>query len=104
MANLKKNTLFLIYVYSTFLYLAIALSLLDLTHVYRKRKKPRNDHSPSNVTVRGGIEQSANVMGANDYEPQAFRLIREKLEVGELSPTAAVNQAQGILDNKQDYH
>ena len=43
-------------------------------------------------------------MGANDYEPQAFRLIREKLEVGELSPTAAVNQAQGILDNKQDYH
>jgi hypothetical protein len=67
------------------------------------------EKSPEMTTAQamsqlGGIEQSANVMGANDYEPNAFRLIREKLEDGELSPAAAVNQAQGILDSKQDYH
>lgn len=50
------------------------------------------------------IEQQAQVMGANDYEPSAFNRLREELEQGSLTPTEAVRRAQAILDSKQDYH
>lgn len=52
----------------------------------------------------GAIEAEAHAMGANDYEPTAFKLIREQLLSGELSPLEAVTQARGVVDSKQDYH
>ena len=48
--------------------------------------------------------QEAQMMGANDYEPSAFNRIQQQLEAGEITPTEAVRQAQGIVDAKLDYH
>ncbi len=48
--------------------------------------------------------QYAQIMGANDYEPSAFKRIQQQLEEGEISPTEAVRLAQSIVDTKQDYH
>ena len=49
-------------------------------------------------------EQQAQAMGANDYEPSAFKQIKDRLVAGELTPTEAILQAQAVLNNKQDYH
>lgn len=50
------------------------------------------------------IQGQAEVMGANDYEPSAFKRIQTRLEDGEITPEEAVREAEGILGNKQDYH
>ena len=51
-----------------------------------------------------GIESQARVMGANDYEPNAFESIRLRLTGGDITPKEAILEAQRILESKQDYH
>lgn len=50
------------------------------------------------------LASQAEVMGANDYEPSAFKRLQQELEEGTLSPEAAISQAEEILNSKQDYH
>ncbi len=50
------------------------------------------------------MEQQAQVMGAQDYEPSAFEDIKQKLLKGTTTPREALLQARQILESKQDYH
>ncbi len=49
------------------------------------------------------IRQKAEVVGAQDYEPGAFKQVEDALLKGKISPEHAVQKAQGILGSKQDY-
>jgi hypothetical protein len=50
------------------------------------------------------LRQNTHAMGANDTEMPAFNVILGKLRNGEYSPKQAVEEARGILHNKEDYH
>lgn len=50
------------------------------------------------------IEQRMRQEGSVDVEPDQLRVIKEKLQKGEIAPVDAVSQAQGILDSMQSYH
>ena len=50
------------------------------------------------------IRQRVAVMGANDSEFWSLDQVLEKLDKGELIPETAVEEANSILDGKQDYH
>ena len=51
-----------------------------------------------------GIMAEVNVMGANDSEFENFRKVMAGLQAGNLTPSEAIAQAQGIRDSKMDYH
>jgi hypothetical protein len=50
------------------------------------------------------IRQRVAVMGANDSEFWSLDQVLEKLDKGELIPETAVEEANSILNGKQDYH
>jgi hypothetical protein len=53
--------------------------------------------------VQGKMAE-AMTLGANDYEPGAFQQIIRALEQGQIEPQTAMEQANAIIGNKQDYH
>lgn len=50
------------------------------------------------------LMQQASVMGANDYELPTLSRILKDLREKRITDQTAIEKAQGILDNKQDYH
>ncbi len=44
------------------------------------------------------------VMGAQDYEPSAFRNIVVAVMEGSITPEEGVRQADAIVEGKMDYH
>ena len=47
--------------------------------------------------------QRAHQMGRQDFEPAAFEDIARKVQSGELSPLKGAEQAQALLESKQEY-
>ncbi len=69
-------------------------------NIERTRKMTIND-ALAQIHI---LEQQAAVMGAQDREPSAFADIKKRLLSGEISPMQALEQAEGVLKAKQDYH
>lgn len=51
-----------------------------------------------------GIMAEVSVMGANDSEFESFNIILRELQAGNITPTEAIAQAEGIKGSKMDYH
>lgn len=51
-----------------------------------------------------GILAEVAVMGANDSEFESFNIILRELQAGNITPTEAIAQAEGIKAAKMDYH
>ncbi len=50
------------------------------------------------------IRQQIHAMGANDAEFSLLDNIMDRWKNHELSDIEAINEAQGVMDAKQDYH
>jgi len=72
---------------------------------------PFKQHEEDERTHRSEIEakikeiiSQVHTMGNNDIEIPELNLILEKLTAKQIIPTAALKQAQEILDNKEGSH
>ncbi len=69
-------------------------------------EKPKNIN-PEMLNVEGeigNIRQQCASMGANDIEFQILNEIEEAYHNKEITPQEAIQKAQEVLNNKQDYH